>query len=445
MMTLQTPGTTSTGRRRWPVRAAAAVALVLALALAACGPAATDGEGGEDGAADGATGPVTLSLIMEEVPDTDVVQGLLDRFSDEHPDIDVEIEALPYDQMRDRIVTSSLAPEPTYDVVIVDNPWMTDFANAEYLAPLDDYIADTEGYDYDDFAGPLREIGEVDGTVYGVPFYNYGLSLIYRTDLVDTAPDTIEDYQTLVREITQQQDLNGLAMQPQRGYKIFEEWKNWLYAYGGALTDEQGNVVLDSPEAREALQAYIDTYEAAAPENSLNWGFDQALRSVAGGDAATMISYNWMLPTLNSEDGPAGELAGSFGVAEVPGGKAVLGAWHWAIAANTDHADAAWEFISWVTSQEVAKQRVIDGGAPVRTSVLEDPEVWEQGFGEDYYRTVAAILEDAEPLASGPNAEEVINVVGTHLNAAVAGQESVDEAISAAAAEAEQAFSQGQS
>lgn len=444
-------------RRTRTGRLGLAVAGVLGLLLAACGPSAEDtGDGGDSGdsgeQSDDSGGdeqaagePVTLQAIMEEVPDTDIVMDLIEDFESEHDNITVEVEALPFDQMRDRIVTSSLAPEPTYDIVVVDNPWMTDFANGDYLLELDDYLAEAEGegYDYEDFAEPLREIGQVDGTTYGVPFYNYALSLIYRSDLIDEAPSDIEDYRELVADLSSEGEVSGLAMQPQRGYKIFEEWANWLYAYGGSLTDGEGTVTLDSPEAREALEAYIETYETAAPDDSLNWGFDQALRAVSGGEAASMISYNWMLPTLNNPEGQAGDLAGSFEVAEVPGGKAALGSWSWAIAGNSASPDAAWEFISWVTSPETAKQRVIAGGAPTRMSVLDDEEVWEQGYGQHYYETVASILEDAEPLASGPNAEEVITVVGTQLNAAVAGEASVDEAITAAAEEAQQVFDQG--
>ena len=52
---------------------------------------------------------------------------------------------------------------------------------------------------------------------------------------------------------------------------------------------------------------------------------------------------------------------------------------------------------------------------------------------QDYYETAAKILANSAPLADGPNAEESINVVGDALNAAVAGQLSVDEAITQAA------------
>ena len=282
----------------------------------------------------------------------------------------------------------------------------------------------------------------VDGQTFGVPYYNYALGLIVRQDVFDergmAVPETLEDYVATAEALTED-GFYGVAMQPQRGYKIMEEWKNWLYAAGGSLFDAAGNVAIDSPEARRALELYIETYNAAAPQDSLNWGFDEALRAVASGRAATMLSYNWMLPTLNAEGGVAGDLAGNFRLHEVPGGKAVLGAWHWSIAANSEQQDAAWTFISWLTGKEIDRQRVIAGGAPTRRSVVSDEEVWEQGFGEDYYTTVLAILEDAAPLATGTAAEEIIEIVGTELSAAVAGQKSVEEALEDAARGVERA------
>ncbi|MGH9168458.1 MAG: ABC transporter substrate-binding protein [Acidimicrobiia bacterium] len=424
----------------WKRSRLAPAILALALLAAACNGGEEQPQVAEE------PGEVSgdLTVIMEEVPDTDVVEGMLGDFNEEFPNVTITIEALPYDQMRDRIVSSFLAPEPTYDLIIVDNPWMFDFASGGFLEPLDGYIEQTDGFEYEDFSEPLRDIAEVDGTIYGVPFYNYGLALIYRADLYEQAglepPASLEDFVTGAEELTAG-GRAGVAMQPQKGYKIFEEWGNYLFAAGGDIQDDEGTVVLDSPEAREALQTYIDLYESAAPANSLNWAFDESLRAVSSDRAAQMISYNWMLPTLNDPEGAAGDLAGDFSVGEVPGGKAILGAWYWSIPANSTQKDAAWAFISWIASPERDKERVIGGGAPVRESVMNDPEVWEQGFGEDYYKTVLAILEDAEPLADGPNAEEMIQVVGEELNAAVAGQKSVDEAIATAAERAQEVLS----
>jgi len=149
---------------------------------------------------------VELNVIMEEVPDYDIVAKLTERFEAANPDIQITFEAMPYDAMRDKILTSFLAPEATYDIIIVDNPWMDEFGHAGYLASLDDLVKATEGYDYADFVAPLREIGEVDGTIYGVPYYNYALGLIVRQDVFDArgiaVPTTLADYVDTVKSLT---------------------------------------------------------------------------------------------------------------------------------------------------------------------------------------------------------------------------------------------------
>jgi ABC-type glycerol-3-phosphate transport system substrate-binding protein len=416
-----------------------AALLLAAVALAACG-----GGGGDKGSGGGGTASTdaktvkgTVRVIMEQVPDTDVVKALLPAFKREYPGVDVKIEALPYDQMRDRIVSSFLASKPAYDLIIVDNPWMRDFVDGGFLKPLDDNIKAAKGYDFQDFSQPLRDIADVDGKTYGIPFYNYALALIYRKDLYAQAglkpPTTLDELKASAVKLNSG-GRAGIAMQPQKGYKIFEEWGNYLFGAGGQIQDSSGKVALDSPQARDALTKYIDIYKSAAPKNSLNWAFDEAQRAVSSDKAAQLISYNWTLPTLNKE----GKLKGKFGFAEVPGGKAVLGAWYWGIPSNSATTAAAWSFVHWITSQQHDRERVIAGGAPVRNSVMDDAQVWQKGFGQDYYETVKKILEDAAPLADGPNAEEMINVVGEQLNAAVAGQKSVDEAIKQAASGAQE-------
>ena len=426
-------------KKQFRRRGLVAVGLItVASLMAACG--GSSGGGGSSptptGAAPSSSGiPSTVSgnikVLMEGVPDTDIVKSLLPEFNKAYPNVQVNIESITYDQIRDKIVASFQAPTPTYDLAIIDNPWMGDFAKAGFLKPLDDYVNSTPNYDYQDFAAPLRAIGEVDGKIYGVPFYNYGLGLIYRKDLISTPPTTLDE---LAAEATKlnSASMAGIAMQPQRGYKAFEEWGNYLFAAGGSIYGDDGKVHLNTPEAKAALNQYIKMYNSVAPKNSLNWGFDEALRSVSAGKSAQMVSYNWMLPTLNKQGGPSGDLAGKFALATMPGGKQVLGLWDWAIPANSTVSDADWAFISWLTSKDGEKARVIAGGAPVRNSVLTDADVASKGFGADYYTTVGKILANSAPLCQGPNCDEMITAVGTELNAAIAGQKSVDDALAAA-------------
>jgi len=390
---------------------------------------------------------VTLNIIIEQVPDFDIVAELTKDFEAANPDIKIVFDTMPYDAMRDKILVSFLAPVGTYDIMIADNPWMDEFPAAGFFTELNDYIDNAPSdYNYDDFIGSLRKLATHDGKITAIPYINYAIGLIVRQDLFDdkdmkdkfqsaynkplAIPKTLDDYLE-VGKFFKDNGISGVAMQPQRGYKIFEEWKNWLYAEGGNLIDAQGNVVINSPAAKAALEKYIEMYKNAAPTNSLNWGFDDSMRSVASGESATILSYNWMLPALNDPNGQAGKLAGNFSLYPVPGGKAVLGCWYWAIPANSKSKDAAWKYIEWITSPEIDKQRVIKGGSAIRTSVLQDKEVWEKGYGEAYCTAVLDILSTSEPLARGAHADEICNEVGTYLNKAVAGMMTVDEALKA--------------
>ena len=422
------------------------ITMLLSILLSGCGGAQPAAVPAEPAATTGpaAKEPVILTIIIEQVPDYDIVAEITKQFEAENPDIKIVFDAMPYDAMRDKILTSFLAPEGTYDIIIVDNPWMDEFPAAGFLMELNKYIDATPDYNFDDFIGPIRELTTHDGIITAVPYLNYAVGLIVRQDLFDdqemkdkfqakynkplTVPTTLDEY-VEVGKFFKENGIAGAAMQPQRGYKILEEWKNWLYAEGGNLMDADGKSIANSAAAKAALEKYNDMYQNAAPENSLNWGFDDALRSMASGDSATMISYNWMLPSLNQVGGQSGDLAGKFQLYPVPGGKAVLGAWYWAIPKNSKNPDAAWKYLSWLTSPEIDKLRTAMGGGVVRTSTTNDPEVWKQGFGEYFYTTVNSILSNSEPLARGVHADEISIEVGNLLNSAVAGEMTVDEAL----------------
>jgi ABC-type glycerol-3-phosphate transport system substrate-binding protein len=431
--------TTPRWRRPFFVTPLIALLAVLALVISACagsgGPAQPEATG---------TGQVgkdvsgTVRILMENVPDTDVVKSMVPEFNKEYPNVKVDIETLTYDQMRDKLVSSFQSPSATYDLIIVDNPWMVDFAKANFLQPLDARINSTPDYDAADFFKPLTDIATVDGVRYGVPFYNYALGYLYNTD--DLAQAKLEVPTTLDQLVSTSKALKvgnraGIAMQPQRGYKIFEEWGNWLFAAGGSIYDANGKPTLNTPQAKQALNAYIDMYKTAAPPNSLNWAFDEAFRSVSSGQAASMVSYNWNLPALNKPG--SGPSAGKYKLAPIPGGKQVLGSWSWAIPANSGSSDAAWAFASWLTSKAHDVERTEKGGAAIRQSTLKDPAVLNGPLGADYYKTVEQLLANSAPLSQGPSGEEMIQAVGTELNEAVAGTKSVDDALAAAQAAAE--------
>ena len=399
-----------------------------AAALVGCAPSTTTAGTGN---IDPASTSGTVRILMEDVPDSDIVISLLPEFNKVYADVDVQIEKLPYDQMKDKLVASFQAPEAAYDLIVIDNSWVNDFVAAGFIQPMDAQIDAVADYDAADFFSSLTEITKVDGVRYGVPFYNYALGYIYNTDMVsaDQVPTSLDELVSLSASLTKP-DRAGLAMQPQTGYKIMEEWTNFLYSAGGSIYGADGKANLNTPEAKAALEAYIELYNNSAPKNSLNWAFDDAFRSVSSGGSAAMVSYNWNLAALNQPD--SGPYAGKFKLAVMPGGKSALGSWTWALPVNSAAPDAAWAFAAWLTSKPVDVQRVVLGGAAIRQSMMTDPTVLSEGFGADYYEAVTAILANAAPLTQGLMGDEMITAVGEALNAAVSGTMTVDEALAQA-------------
>ena len=201
-----------------------ALLAVVALVVSACA-----GSGGPEEAEATGTGEVptdvsgTVRILMENVPDTDIVKSMVADFNKEYPGVTIDIESLTYDQMRDKLVSSFQSSSPTYDLIVVDNPWMVDFANAKFLQPLDARIDSTPDYDAGDFFKPLTDITTVDGVRYAVPFYNYALGYLYNTDDLATAklpvPTTLDELVSTSKAL-KVGDRAGIAMQPQRGLSL---------------------------------------------------------------------------------------------------------------------------------------------------------------------------------------------------------------------------------
>jgi len=378
----------------------------------------------------------TLRIVMEEIPDSHLVAALARDFEREHAGTDVQVEIMHYDFMLDLILGSIREPGPPNGVVIFDNPWTSDFARGGLLRPVDDLLEDTPELDWDDFAPALRDAAVLDGRTWGVPFYTWSFGLIYRTDLYRRAglrpPRTLAELAGNAAALTTG-DRAGIAMQPKPDYNAAEEYANYLFAAGGSVQDADERVVLDSPEARTALEAYADVYRSSAPAGTESWTFEDSIAALAEGRAAQMINCHWWVPVLNDPNGPAGELAGKFGLAPVPGGAGILGVWYWAIPAAASQVDQAWTFIRWIASKAANAERVGRGGSPVRMSTMTDPRVWERGYGREYYEAVNAIHQGARPLVSGPNAEDAIRRIGEAVHGTITGQIGVDDAVTRAA------------
>ncbi len=404
------------------------VATVLSAVLLA-GCSGNTGGTGAEAAGSEAEGKQTLHVLMEVVPDTDFVTAQLDKFTEE-TGIEVVIEAINYANMHEKLLAQMLSKTNSYDVIVVDCYWVAEFVQAGWLEELDGYVQ-RDNVDLGVYVPTMLDmVGQVEGKTYMLPFYNYMLSLVYRTDVMEaenlTIPDNMEDYVEMCKALTAKNGdtLNGAVMQGLRPDPIAMEWLNYFFSCGGDFYDVDGKPNVNSPEGVKALELYVDNMQNAAPKGAAGYGFDEAFNVFAQGNAATYITYNWMLPKLDNPD--ESNVAGKVALADVPGGVSLNAGWGWAIPKNAPDKEASWKFLKWVESFDTAKARALSGGCPTRTDVMEDSDVLAV---YPHYTDVARIMSSSKMIPIIADAPQLIEVLGRELSEAVSGNKTPQEAL----------------
>ena len=414
-----------------------AIVLIVSI-LSACG---SKGGGDASGSPAAGGGKKELNILMESVPDTDFVKKVVDKFTAESG-IKVNIEAVNYASMHEKLVPQLLNATSSYDVIVVDNYWVGEFTDAGWLEPLDTYIK-RDNFDTSVYLKSLFDmVGQVKGTTYMLPFYNYAMSLVYRTDVFNDAdlkskykaetgrdlkiPDSLEEYVNISKFITKEKgnSMYGSVMMGLRPDPISVEWLNYLYSSGGDFFNADGTPRINDASGQKALDLYVDNMKNAAPKGAAGFGFDEAFNVFAQGNAASFVTYNWMLNKL--QDANESKVAGKVDVAEVPGGSSLNGGWGWAIPKNAEDKEASWKFLKWVESFDIAKERALLGGSPTRKDVFADSDVLGQ-FPQ--YVKVQQIIEKSKMIPIIPQAPQLVEILGRELSEAVSGGKSAKDAL----------------
>jgi multiple sugar transport system substrate-binding protein len=388
----------------------------------------------------------TLSILMESVPDTRYVEQVLPEF-EARTGIDVELEVVNYAEMHTKLVPQLLAAQGSYDAIVVDFYWVGEFTKAGWLRPLDERIA-RDKLDTSVYVPALMDlVGRVGGATYMLPFYNYAMGLTYRKDLLaDPAhqaafkaatgadlkvPTAWDEYLRQVEYFSGAgvPNLKGVVNQGLRPDPIAMEWSNYLFARGGRYHDEAWNPQLTSEAAVRALEDYKANVQKNGPVGAASFGFDEAFNVAAQGQAYSYITYNMFRAVY--DDAQSSAVVGRMEIAPVPGG-GLNGAWGWAIPTSSPDPDAAWEFLKFVESPEIAKRRAMLGGAPTRTDVFDDPEL-NAKFA--YYPQLKELLLTSHNFPVFTYTPQFVEALGRELSLAVTGEKEPRAALEAANAE----------
>lgn len=353
-----------------------AVVCIMALSttaiLAGCGGS---GSGGSD------SGKTQIRFATWDVAeDVDKQQELVDKFNEEHDDIEVTLEA--YGSDFDTKISAGMGSGDTPDVMYMWNyP-----AYYDGLEPLDDYIAE-EGDEYkSNFYDTLWDYNMMDGSTYGIPVGFTTHCLFYNKDLFDqagleypTADWTWDDLQAAAKTISEKTDAKGFSFQMKPDPYDFEMY---LWSNGSAYCNEDGEMdgSLNSDESKEAFQMFQDMEEEGYATATEGDGTDE----FRAGSTAMYVYGSWSINTLN-EDGV------NYGVTTIPAfadagqdSVSILSSSGLSMSKDSEHKDAAWEFIKYWTNEECNKAR-IGTELPVLNTVVESEGIMEQEEYAPFY------------------------------------------------------------
>ena len=101
---------------------------------------------------------------------------------EEQTGISVVIDAVPWENLREKTVLELASGTGAYDVLYVHPSWFDEFVNAGYLMPASEYASEEE---LDAFVPNLLADYSRDGEVYGLPDFVGSQVLAYRTDIFE--------------------------------------------------------------------------------------------------------------------------------------------------------------------------------------------------------------------------------------------------------------------
>ena len=291
------------------------------------------------------------------------------------------------DQRRQGLIVSLEAQQPNPDLFLMDVVWIDQFAQSNWLEPLNKYV-ERDNYAIDNFFPEvINSIDKYGRNLFALPvFMDIGL-LYYRNDLLekygfDGPPKTwkeLVDESELIQkeERKNNKSFNGFVWQGAQYEGLICDFIEFLTSRGGSIM-KNGKINLNTKKNTEALTFVHDLiykYKISPPNTFTEMKEEEVRRAFQRGNA--LFERNWTY-AWKEHQGNSSQVKGRTGIAPLPhkeGHKSSssLGGWHIGMSKYSDVKDEAWEFIKFVTSYDIQKKLLVGvGWNPGRKDVYRD-------------------------------------------------------------------------
>ena len=348
-------------------------------------------------------------------------------FESEFPDIDVKPVRQPHNKQLMSALISRASVNRTPDIIRMDITWLPKFAELGLLYPVSEF-EDFEKIKERFFQPPL-ESNKYRDAYYGLPLNTNTKAAIYNRDTMEQIgleelPGTMDELLEIVEE-------HGLKI----GINDLSPWNTlpYFYGLGGKLLDPQYNRAsgyFDSEKSVKAVKRLVQLYNNGhLPPEVLN-GYPQTWENIRTGEYFMIDEGPWFysvhslmdLEVLNrqtkSAPFPSNEVYTS-----------VLGGENAVITKGSEHREAAWTFIKWMTT-EVPQKMLLTAGVLPTNNKVDMSSITEE---YPYYKSYIDSIDRTFLRPPVPEWKEINSIYTEYFKLIFSGKMSAEEGLKKAA------------
>jgi len=447
---------------RFKLRALGAVGSVAALvALAAC---SSSGSGGSSSSGSSSSGTITVAVVSNPLITGQMIPLTASNFEKANPGIKVKFATYTEGDLRAAIEKDVATHSNAFNVIMIGpyeaplfakNGWLTDLSKQ--------YIASDPSYDASDLLPPIAKALSYNNDLYAVPFYGESSMMYYNKAMFKAAGVTMPtnptwtQIQTLAAKLNQPGKVAGVCLRGLAGWgDNMASLDTVVNTFGGEWFNESWKPQLTSPAFEAATNFYVNLVRKYGESGASNDSFNQLLTLYGQGKcamwydstvAATSIAGTY--PSIFAQTG--------YAMAPVDKTKSSGWLWTWSLGIPQGAADssAAWKWVSWATSKQYDSLVAAKyGWAAVppgsRTSLYNNPNYLKAAAAfagitlksidstDPDHPTVNPVPYIGVQYVDIPQFETLGVTVGQQIAGAIAGTESVSQALQASQSAASQ-------
>lgn len=415
----------------------------MALSMAACGSSGSSGnsgstDGGDAAATDGEEGGETVEgsggentlTVWTWDPNFNVyaIEKAAEIYAaNGHEGFSVKVEEVLSDDIETRLTTAVSAG----DLSTLPDIWlMQDNSFQKYATNYPDLFTDLtdSGIDFSEFSEAKVAYSTVDGKNLGIPFDNGAVINAIRTDYIEQAGLTLDDftditwseYMELAKKVLEASGQPMLTSQAGSPDLIME----MLQSCGASLFNEDGSVNIEGNEAlKECMEIYAQMVADGTLVEVTDW--DQYVASLNNGTVASAMNGCWIMASITPQE----DQSGKWQITNMPKLEKQANATNysnnggssWVISGNSENKDLAIDFMksTFAGSTELYDD-LIQKGALATWAPAGDSEAYAQQVeffaNQEVYALIVDFATKTPSNITGPFYYDARDAVGVALS-----------------------------